>query len=58
MECCYLGEFEANVDDAPFVTRACFHPESGTTVDSPTDCPAVYGNPCLFEGGPFTEPVK
>ena len=58
MKCYYLGEFEANVDEEPFVTEACFHPASGTTVDSPVDCPAVYGNPCLFEGGPFEGPDK
>jgi hypothetical protein len=58
MECYYLGEFEANVDDAAFVTWACFHPRGGTTIESPTDCPAMYGNPCLFEGGPFDGPVE
>ncbi|GMR05016.1 MAG: hypothetical protein BMS9Abin23_0940 [Thermodesulfobacteriota bacterium] len=58
MECYYLGEFEANVDDAAFVTWACFHPESSNSVDSPVDCPAMYGNPCLFEGGPFKGPVR
>lgn len=57
MKCYYLGEFEAFVDDGPMVTWACFHPDSGTDVEHPTDCPAQFGGDCLFEGGPFTGPV-
>lgn len=58
MECFYLGQYEASVDDAGFVTWSCFHPESGTDTEHPTDCPMEFGGKCLFEGGPFSGPVK
>ncbi len=45
MRCYYIGQFEANVDDEPFITWACFHPESKTTVEIPVDCPVEFGNP-------------
>ncbi|MFQ5465202.1 MAG: hypothetical protein ACE5EI_04665 [Thermodesulfobacteriota bacterium] len=57
MECYYLGEMEAYYDYEGMVTWACFHPESGTDMEHPTDCPVQYGGQCLFEGGPFKGPV-
>ncbi len=58
MRCWYIGQFEANVDDEPFITWACFHPESKTTLEVPVDCPVEFGNPCLFEGGPFEAGIE
>lgn len=57
MDCYYLGQYEASVDDAAMVTWSCFHPEAGTDTEHPTDCPVQFGGECLFNGGPFKGPV-